>query len=298
MAMLKCVGCGALEIEQEPGWALCRRCGARYPKIDGVWRFVGSEEYTKAFGFQWNRFARTQLDSLNGTTRSRDTFTEKTGWSLEQLRGLRVLDAGCGMGRFTEVALAAGAEVHAADLSTAVVAARRNLGERPGVTYYQADILNLPFAGGTFDRIFSIGVLDHTPDTRAAFLALCSLLKPGGSIAIWVYTNEPGPPVGSRILRRVTPRLPPRLLLALCWLAVPLYYLHRVPRLGAYTYRLLPTGMDPEPEWRWLSTFDWYAPRFKRTQSWDEVEGWFREAGLERLERGSFPVSVRGWRPA
>ena len=178
--MLKCVKCGhtSLDIDGGPpleprstargnpsdppgslagvpagtaGWK-CPACGAAFPIIDGVARFVASEHYTGSFGYQWNTFAQAQLDSANGTTRSKDTFVEKTGLSLESLRGKRVLDAGCGMGRFAEVCINAGAEVHAIHLSTAVEAAARNLGHHPNVSFYQADIMNLPFADGTFRR--------------------------------------------------------------------------------------------------------------------------------------------------
>src|SRR6184192_1986771 len=120
--------------------------------------------YTDSFGFEWNRFSRTQLDSANGTRRSRDAFIEKTGWALDDLRGKRVLDAGFGMGRFAEIAADAGAEVHAVDLSEAVFAARGNLRQRANVHIYRADIMALPFRERTFDFIYSLGVLHHTPN--------------------------------------------------------------------------------------------------------------------------------------
>ena len=55
--------------------------------------------------------------------------------------------------------------------------------------------------------------------------------------------------------------------------------------------------MHPEPEWRWLDTFDWYSPKYQWKHTYEEVEGWFREAGLVEIHRGEFPVSVRGIRP-
>jgi 2-polyprenyl-3-methyl-5-hydroxy-6-metoxy-1,4-benzoquinol methylase len=215
MLELKCVRCGKVRLRAADGAWECAGCHAAFPIVDGMPRFVSAEHYSENFGFQWNRFARTQLDSANGTTISRDTFVEKTGWSLDQLKGMRVLDAGCGMGRFAEVVADAGAELHAVDLSVAVEAAQKNLGARPGVRIYQADIMNLPFPDGSFDAIYSIGVLHHTPGTRAAFLALVPLLKPGGRIAIWVYSEKLRAMVGSEVLRKVTPRLPKRLLLRL-----------------------------------------------------------------------------------
>jgi hypothetical protein len=60
----------------------------------------------------------------------------------------------------------------------------------------------------------------------------------------------------------------------------------------------LPTSLNPDPEWRWLDTFDWYSPRYQWKHTYEEVERWFEEAGLHQIERGPFAVSVRGTRGA
>jgi ubiquinone/menaquinone biosynthesis C-methylase UbiE len=266
--------------------------------VGGVGRFVSSEHYTSSFGYQWNAFAKAQLDSANGSHRSRDVFVEKTGLALESLKGKTVLDAGCGMGRFAEVCALAGADVHAIDLSTAVEAASRNLGHHQNVSFYQADIMNLPFPEGTFDVIYSIGVLHHTPDTKRAFLSLTRLLKPGGRIAIWVYSTRLRLMFGGEVLRMVTPRLSKPVLMKAARLAIPMYHVHRLPLVGLATRALLPTSLNPDPEWRWLDTFDWYSPRYQWKHTYPEVQEWFRQAGLIDLVSGGFPVSVSGSRPS
>lgn len=293
---LSCLACGRAGLRGTDAAWRCPGCAREYPIVGGVARFVSRELYAESFGYQWNRFSRAQLDSATGTTRSRDTFVEKTGWALGDLRGARVFDAGCGMGRFAEVCADAGAEVHAVDLSTAVDAAARNLGHRANIHLYQADIMRLPFAPDTFDFVYSIGVLHHTPDTRAAFLRLPSLLRPGGRIAIWVYASRLRWLGTSPLLRTVTPRLPKPWLLRLSRVAVPLYHVHRMPLLGRLTRGALPISLDPDPEWRWLDTFDWYSPRYQWKHGAAEVEAWFREAGLTMIQRGSFPTSVSGVR--
>jgi len=296
--LLKCIRCGNGELNATAQAWNCPACAATYPIVDGVARFVTSEHYAESFGYQWNTFAQAQLDSANGTKRSRDMFVEKTGIPLASLAGARVLDAGCGMGRFAEVCIEAGAEVHAIDLSTAVEAAARNLGHRPNASFYQADILQLPFKDGSFDIIYSIGVLHHTPSTKQAFLALTRLLRPGGRIAIWVYSTKLRRLIGGEVMRVVTSRLPKDLLLQACRVAIPLYHLHRLPVVGLVSSALVPTSMNPDPQWRWLDTFDWYSPRYQWKHTYAEVEGWFREAGLTDIVRESFPVSVRGSRAA
>jgi SAM-dependent methyltransferase len=140
---------------------------------------------------------------------SEKEFMAKTGFSQELLAGKLVLDAGVGAGRYTDVASRWGADVVAVDLSFAVEAAQRNFGVRKNVWIAQADIGSLPFRDGSFDVIFSIGVLHHTPDTRAYFAKLVPLLKPGGVIAIWVYPRQGDYIVRERWVRFVN-RIPDR----------------------------------------------------------------------------------------
>ncbi len=298
VSFLKCPNCGRELRSGSDDELRCPGCGREYRTVRAVLRFVDESDYAGSFGFQWTRFAKVQLDSASGLPRSRDTFVAKTGWKTSELAGERILDAGCGMGRFTEVCCDAGAEVHAVDLSNAVEVAAQNLGERKNAHFYQADIFRLPFADESFDRVFSIGVLHHTPDTRAAFHRLVRLVRPGGHIAIWVYSTKLRAMLGSELLRPLTSRLPRGLMLQAAKLAIPLYYVHRFPMVGRISSVLLPTSLEANPTWRWLDTFDWYTPRYQWKHSDDEVVGWFKEAGLSNIRVGEFPVSVSGQKPA
>src|SRR5438105_3395863 len=82
-----------------------------YPIRDFIPRFVPASNYAESFGLQWNKFRRTQLDSYTGHPISANRFWKATAWRPEELAGQWVLDAGCGAGRFAEVALQAGAKV-------------------------------------------------------------------------------------------------------------------------------------------------------------------------------------------
>lgn len=112
---------------------------------------------------------------------------------------------------------------------------------------------------------------------------------------MWVYTA--GYQRG-KLLRPLTTRLPTDWVLRLSRIARPLYHVHRVPLVGLLSQAALPTTMDPDPEWRWLGTFDWFSPTYQWKHTYDEVESWFREAGLTDIRRGPFPVSVHGVRPS
>src|SRR5204863_1081280 len=129
----------------------------------------GSGDCAGSFCHLWHWFREVTIESLISLSISDSTLRATTGWSDGEFRGRRLLDAGVGAGRFGERAAAKGAEVFGIDLTPAVDAAYRNIGAWPNVHLFQADIFALPFRDATFDLAYSIGVLHHTPDTRAAF---------------------------------------------------------------------------------------------------------------------------------
>jgi len=238
-----------------------------------------------AYSLQWNTFRIVRPDE------DRATFRNRTGLTQEDLAGKLVLDAGCGMGRYLRVVAEAGALAVGMDLSRAVEAARDLTREWPGVSVVQGDLLRLPFAEGSFDQIYSLGVLDHTPDPRRAFLGLAKLLKPGGRIAIWVYPRER--PALERIInlhRAISTRLPLGVLVPFSRLMAPVGAIKRrlmasrnpaVARLGvALNVLTIGVSMHPDPEVRVCDTLDWYAPRYLTRHTPEEVRGWFAEAGL------------------
>lgn len=279
------------------GQLSCASCKQAFPILRGIPRFVASDGYARSFSFQWTVHRRTQLDTETSFESETD-FSLKTGWSKQDLDGKIVLDVGCGMGRFLDVAARWGGEVIGIDVSQAVEAAYENLGKRDNVHIIQADVFALPLAAGCLGRIFSIGVLHHTVDCRRAFEQLPPLLPPQGQIAVWVYSNH-------NVLfnytsghyRRVTARLPVRLLYALCHLAVPLYYFLKIPFFGMVLNHLLPTSDHPNWRWRVLNTFDWYSPLYQSKHSYPEVVEWFKQAGLVEIEILPYPVSCRGRKP-
>jgi SAM-dependent methyltransferase len=260
------------------------------PAIDAMTPNVNApadQSRTKsAYALQWNRFRILRPEE------DRATFRNRSGLGEAELAGAVVLDAGCGMGRYLRVAAKAGARlVVGLDLSEAVAAARDLTADLPGVALVRGDLLRPPLDAGRFDHIYALGVLDHTPDPRAAFLALARLLKPGGRIAVWVYPRER--PALERIMnaqRAISTRLPLPLLAALSRMMAPVGGLKRrlmaspnrlVARAGvALNVLTIGVSMHPDPEVRVCDTLDWYAPRYLSRHDRDEVLGWFAEAGL------------------
>ena len=302
MAIVRCLSCEGSLYQYETG-LICTICQRLYPAVKDVVRFVDAENYACSFGFQWLTFPDTQLDNEE-SRRSEQDFRRRTGFVPEDMAGKLVLDVGCGMGRFAEVASRWGAQVVGVDLSRAPEAAAENLKDRNAV-FFQADVFQLPFRPRSFDFIYSLGVLHHTPNCEQAFKVLPRLLKPGGTIAIWLYSAYNRWYRMSDLYRKVTKRMSPRLLHKLCYGVLPLYGFHQVLRRipfvgrfvsGALAYAI-PMAFNPDPKWRVLDTFDWYSPWYQSKHTYEEVFRWFEDCGLQDLRVVQQPISVRGRKP-
>ncbi len=99
-------------------------------------------------------------------------------------RGRRLLDVGCGWGRWSASAARKGYAVVGIDPSLEAVAAARRVACQLGVaaTYLVADARYLPFAADTFDTVYSYSVLQHFPreDAASCVAEVARVLKPSG----------------------------------------------------------------------------------------------------------------------
>ena len=289
----------------------CPGCGTGYPVSAGIPRFVPAENYSKSFGLQWNRHRRTQLDSSVGKPISETRLFQATGWPRE-MRGRRILEAGSGAGRFTEILCRTGAAVYSFDYSSAVDANALNNGSNANLRLFQGDLLAIPLPEAWFDHVLCLGVLQHTPDPKASFLNLARHVKPGGDIVIDVYRRSLAARLQWKYLLRPLTRAMDSVRLqkivdkAVPLLVAPTRWLRRIAgRAGA---RLSPiveySHLDLTPEqnlqWALLDTFDMYAPAYDLPQSRAEVRRWFAEARFEKVEVFDGPNGIvgRGRRPS
>ena len=133
----------------------------KYPIFNEIPRFVELKNYANDFGFQWKKFRKTQLDSFSGLTISEERLQRVLNMPLTELKNKKVLEAGCGSGRFSEILLKYGAILTSFDLSDAVEANKLN---NPSLNICQANIMEMPFPNDCFDIVLCIGVLKHTPN--------------------------------------------------------------------------------------------------------------------------------------
>ena len=325
--LLICPSCqGALRVQEVAeedastgniveGQLECAGCGKRYPILRSLPRFVTAENYAASFGFQWQRFDRVQIDKATGNNFSRERFVAGTHWP-GRLEGERILEAGSGAGRFTQVALETGAEVYSFDLSAAVDANYRNNGENANLHLFQASIYDIPLRRESFDKLFCFGVLQHCPDVKRAFLGLVPYLRPGGEIVIDVYQMHAGVPPLKYWARPFVSRMKTETIYNLLnWTIPPAFEakkaLHAIPKIGPTLGKLIPIGPishaprliytdEQLKQVKILSALDMLSPKYDQPQSSETVRQWFDEAGLVETQIwiGYNGVNAKGRRPA
>lgn len=159
-----------------------------YPYINGAYRIVKEDNYTDNFGYQWNKFVGTQVDKANALDVSRVRFFAETLWDKQNLEGQNILEVGSGAGRFSQIVLDyTKGNLYSVDYSNAVEANYKNNGPNNRLHLYQASIYDMPFAKQQFDKVFCLGVLQHTPDVEASVKSLIDMVKPGGELVVDFY---------------------------------------------------------------------------------------------------------------
>jgi ubiquinone/menaquinone biosynthesis C-methylase UbiE/uncharacterized protein YbaR (Trm112 family) len=290
--------------------------GERYPIVDGIPRFVPTAGYASTFSDQWKRWATTQLDSVNGTDVFHRRFQRYVG-DPSRLAGLEVLDAGCGAGAFLDVAADHAQRLVGIDLSESVESAHASLRARPNVDVVQGNLLELPFPDESFDFVYCIGVIQHTPDPEATFRSLARLVRPGGELAVWIYERAPYEPLKPKhLLRRWTAGMDSDRAMPFieryCKVARPARRALRRAPGGNQLVRLVPVSdmvsyagdlhnrLSPEQidEWEVMDTHDMLITQYDQPQRAKDVARWFREAGMRPTRNEAEDVAMTGVRPA
>ena len=270
----------------------------------------------QAFAFKWSKRDIYESNAIYTDPNSAQWLNER--YSLPNinfsnlLEGKTVLDAGCGAG-FSALLLFGEllntCRYIGADISAAVdVAAQRFAEKKVRGEFIQVDLLDLPEELGSFDIIFSEGVLHHTDSTEKAIRYLSTKLKNGGYFMFYVY-NKKGPIrefTDNYIRSRIADMTDEEAFQAL----TPLTKLGKL--LGELNLELnieepieildIPAGtINLQRLLYWhvfkifyhpnftldrmnLVNFDWYRPFNCHRQTPDEVKEWVRSSGLDILK--------------
>jgi SAM-dependent methyltransferase/uncharacterized protein YbaR (Trm112 family) len=317
------------ETDVVEGWLSCG-CGAAYPIVRGIPRILEDaprlfadfyarhprsasavpsvktstsaavDRTRESFGYQWTHFHEMATDF-------RENFLEYIHPVDETFfPGKLGIDIGCGFGRHIYNAALFGADMVGLDISDAIESTRKNTEQLPNVHLVQANIYQPPFEDGTFDFAYSIGVLHHLPDPEAGFQRVTRLVKPNGSVFIWVYSKTRT--VANLLLeavRAVTTRLPAPLQNAISWTAAVIDW-----ALFITPYRLLAVGPLADvgekllPRLKlytrypfqvvWADWFDRLAAPIRFYYNGDDMKEWLARARLTHTAIS--PTGLFGWR--
>lgn len=163
------------------------------------------------FGKNWQHF----LSVLNDARITQAEASLRTMLGVEHLNGQRFLDIGCGSGLFSLAARRLGAIVTSFDFDPQSVACtselrRRYLGGDPTWVIGQGSVLDADFMRslGTFDIVYSWGVLHHTGAMWSALERAADAVADGGRLFIALYNDQGAPSVWWTRVKRTYNQLP------------------------------------------------------------------------------------------
>lgn len=275
--------------------------GSVFKVVNNIPRFVKDEAYAGAFGFQWRKFRKTQLDSHTGTNITETRLKGICKEDLSIFSGQNVLEVGSGAGRFSEILLKYGAKLHSTDLSSAVEANFLNFNGNNNYKICQADLRHIPYPEECFDIVICLGVVQHTPNPEETIAELSKYVRKGGILLIDHYTNNVDKKdqkkynifIPKLILRLILLRTPSwlsiRICYALTWFLWPLHkILFRLRKIFLFRqlYKYLPLispvhdyqSIYPQLskklifEWAVLDTHDACTDRYKHLRSVKDIE--------------------------
>lgn len=297
-----------------------------YPIEDGIPRFTEATGYNRTWDFKWTRIDRGRglnyrlIDPDHPRGMQVDNIYDRNahnGRAFRHMRGRLVLDIGCGVGQYAIRTLrdSGAAKVVAMDLTRGVDMFRKIMLDRfpqyrRQLLLVQASVFRMPFAPESFDYVYSLGVLHHTGETRAAIRNACRLVKEGGEINVWVYAaalrpfevNEPSHRVPQpnwlfRTMKQFGKEL--QLLSMRAWMGLfrrigneasfaivklfssKLWYrLSRLPVINVPCKIIFTTVQDEDADWRLINNWDGYCNMYAESWSEHELFPVFRDAGI------------------
>ena len=167
----------------------CKKCNKIFIIKNNIPRFIEEKENIetksgKRFGYKWEKnpkinkyYEKNFIDEIYPL--DKNFFKNKV-----------VLDAGCGIGIPTYCMHKLGAkEIYSFDISKSVDIAKNNVKNNNGL-FIQADIHKMPFSEKSFDIVVCVAVLQHVSNKKEAVTKLIKLVKPKGTLILWVYGRE------------------------------------------------------------------------------------------------------------
>ncbi|MBN1105168.1 MAG: methyltransferase domain-containing protein [Deltaproteobacteria bacterium] len=246
---------------------------------------VKRQRTRETFDVEWTGFKHGERIYGHSREEELEDFFCRMAVEPALLKGKTVLDAGCGVGRLALGISRLAREVVAMDFSEGVEGARETARGSPHVHIVQGDLMCPPFRRGSFDHVYSKGVLHYVPEVQACIGRLTELVREGGALSITLYPRMSRPfEVFNRLLRVVTVRLPLSSIYVLSHLLAPLLPLSW--RWSGLRYRPI------EPEDRAHMIFNWLSSEYQNRADTQEVAAWLRDLGFTEVRVSKIPVGI------
>lgn len=288
-------------IEKENG--LAKGNEIIFPFKNGAYKIAADNNYAQNFGFQWNKFAATQIDKATNLNISKERFFAETGWDKEELSDKNILEVGCGAGRFTQIILDfTKANLYSVDYSNAVEANYKNNAPNNKLKLFQASIYEMPFAPAQFDKVFCLGVLQHTPDVERSVKSLIEMVKPGGELVVdfYPYNGWWTKLHAKYLLRPYTKKMDNQKLYEkisgnIDWMIKASKFLSKIglDKLNRFLPLCDIKGTLPENlpykqlrDMCVLDTFDMFSPEYDQPQKISAVKSYFKKYGMHNIWGG------------
>lgn len=264
-----------------------------------------SKATVESFDYQWKILPKGDFLLSDKSWRENvDRYIlDELQMTRNAIRGMKVLDAGCGQGRWSLGFVKLGCRVYGFDITASGVrSARRNVKGRFDIaSVLDKERLNALYGTGKFDLAWCWGVLHHTPNPKRGFDNLVALLAPKGIIHIYVYGMK-GPI--SRFWRWIFGRFDlagkerlARIISRIGFWLQRTFSRKNLPVVGRLLRRLFP-AYTPH------TIFDAFSPRIASEHTQHEVRAWYQSNGLRAVfhrpswggSKASTDIWATGWR--
>ncbi|MBU4134643.1 class I SAM-dependent methyltransferase [bacterium] len=138
-----------------------------------------SKDIQDTFGMEWGKYSKIMASHGEEFAKYFDIV------DIESLRGARVCDLGCGIGRFSYFLKDICGEIMLVDFSDAIFEARKNMSGADNCLFFMGDLTKLPFTANYADFLFCLGVLHHLP--RPALEEVRKLKKSAHRVLVYLY---------------------------------------------------------------------------------------------------------------
>ncbi len=212
------------------------------------------------YGKLWKK--RMAGKSLDSTEELKESF-KRNGFDIEYVKGKKVLDIGCGSGRFTIALAKLGAgHVTGVDLGDDGLEVARelaSLAKLENITFDKHSVLDLPYEDESFDFVYCKGVLHHTGNLNKGLKEYHRVLKKGGKAFLYLYGSGGLFWTSRRKMRQVMQ-------------LIPIDYSIRVLEL---------IGMSSS---RTIFVDNWYVPIEEHVES-EPLQAYLTKLGYSKIER-------------